>query len=90
MAMQIDVIPATGTPYFTTNIESGIALADASLRQQFEDGYPDAWARIEARRRFMLDFLGIRLHDDVLPFSNLPGYLAPFLLRPDRVLTMAA
>ena len=28
MAMQVDIIPATGTPYFTTNIEDGIALAD--------------------------------------------------------------
>ena len=29
MAFQVDIIPATGTPYFTTNIEDGIALADA-------------------------------------------------------------
>ena len=28
MAFQVDVIPATGTEYFTTNIEDGIALAD--------------------------------------------------------------
>jgi hypothetical protein len=28
------------------------------------------------------------LHPDVLPFSNIPAVLAPFLLRPDRVLTM--
>ena len=31
MAFQVDVIPATGTDYFTTNIEDGIALADQSL-----------------------------------------------------------
>ncbi|HEX2404085.1 MAG TPA: hypothetical protein VHM29_05225, partial [Acidimicrobiia bacterium] len=30
MALQVDIIPATGTDYFTTNIEDGIALADAS------------------------------------------------------------
>ena len=35
MALQIDIIPATGGPYFTTNIEDGIALADAQLRAQF-------------------------------------------------------
>ena len=29
MALQVDIIPATGTDYFTTNIEDGIALADA-------------------------------------------------------------
>ena len=51
MALQCDIIPATGTPYFTTNIEDGLALADESLRAAFASGYPDAWARIEARRR---------------------------------------
>jgi hypothetical protein len=90
MAMQVDIIPATGSPYFTTNIEDGIALADATLRDAFAASYPAAWRRIEARRRFMADALGIELHPDVLPFSNLPAYLPPFLLRPDRVLTMAS
>jgi hypothetical protein len=90
MALQVDIIPATGTPYFTTNIEDGVALADQSLRDAFAHGYPAAWARIQARRRFMAEALGIDLHPDVLPFSNIPAYLPPFLLRPDRVLTMAA
>jgi Xaa-Pro aminopeptidase len=89
MAFQVDIIPATGTPYFTTNIEDGIALADASLRAAFAAAYPDGWARIEARRAFMADVLGIELHPDVLPFSNIPAYLPPFLLRPDRVMTVA-
>ena len=89
MAFQVDVIPATGTPYFTTNIEVGIALADGGLREAFAAGYPDAWARILARRRFMTDALGIELHPDVLPFSNIPAFLPPFLLRPDRAMTVA-
>ena len=89
MAFQVDIIPATGTPYFTTNIEGGIALADASLRDAFEAGYPDAWTRIEARRAFMADQLGIELHPDVLPFSNIPAYLPPYLLRPGLAMTMA-
>ncbi len=90
MALQVDIIPATGTPYFTTNMEDGVALADQPLRDAFAHGYPAAWARIQARRRFMAEALGIDLHPDVLPFSNIPAYLPPFLLRPDRVLTMAA
>ena len=89
MALQVDIIPATGTDYFTTNIEDGIALADASLRASLADRYPDMWERISARRAFMRDHLGIDLHPDVLPFSNIPAYLPPFLLRPDRVMTMA-
>ena len=90
MAFQVDIIPATGTDYFTTNIEDGIALADARLREAFAAAYPGAWSRIEARRAFMAESLGIELHPDVLPFSNLPAYLPPFLLRPDRAMTVAS
>jgi len=89
MALQCDIIPATGTPYFTTNIEDGVALADESLRAEFASCYPGAWKRIQARRQFMATSLGIDLHPDVLPFSNLAGHLAPFLLRPDRAMTVA-
>jgi hypothetical protein len=88
MAFQVDIIPATGTPYFTTNIEDGIALADAPLRDALAAGYPDAWSRIVARRMFMADQLGIDLHPDVLPFSNIPAYLPPYLLRPGLAMTV--
>ncbi|MCV0403120.1 MAG: M24 family metallopeptidase [Chloroflexi bacterium] len=89
MCFQVDVIPATGTDYFTTNIEDGIALADAELRAAFADRFPDAWRRIEGRRAFMADRLGIELHPDVLPLSNLAAHLPPFLLRPDMAMTVA-
>jgi hypothetical protein len=89
MALQVDIIPATGTDYFTSNIEDGIALADRALRDAFAARYPAAWGRIQARRRFMDEALGIELHPDVLPFSNLPAYLPPFLLRPDRAMMLA-
>ena len=54
-ALQCDIIPATGTPYFTTNIEDGVALADEALRAELAAAYPAAWERIQARRRFMAD-----------------------------------
>jgi Xaa-Pro aminopeptidase len=88
MALQVDIIPATGTEYFTTNIEDGIALADDSLRRTFAARYPAAWDRIEKRRRFMRDALGIELHPDVLPFSNIPAWLPPFLLEPGSAMTL--
>jgi Xaa-Pro aminopeptidase len=89
MALQVDVIPATGTEYFTTNIEDGIALADETLRAELAAAYPAAWERIRARRDFMNDALGIELHPDVLPFSNIPAWLPPFLLCPERVMAMS-
>ncbi|HEY8198181.1 MAG TPA: hypothetical protein VIF44_00290, partial [Candidatus Limnocylindrales bacterium] len=88
MAMQVDVIPATGTDHFTTNIEGGIGLADEALREAFASSYPEAWSRIEARRAFMRDVLGIRLHADVMPFSNIAAWLPPFLLGSERVMAL--
>ena len=44
MALQCDIIPATGTDYFTSNIEDGIALADEALRERSRRRYPEAWA----------------------------------------------
>jgi peptidase M24-like protein len=86
MAFQVDVIPATHTPYFTTNIEDTIALADEALRGEFQSKYPGAWARIQARRQFMETQLGIRLKPEVLPFSNIPAYLPPYLLSPQMAM----
>jgi Xaa-Pro aminopeptidase len=59
MALQLDIIPATGSVYHTTNIEDGVALADV---------------------------LGITLRLEVLPLSNLAGYLPPFWLAPQLVM----
>jgi hypothetical protein len=86
MALQVDVIPATSTPYHTTNIEDGIALADEALRQEFEQKYPVAWMRIQQRRAFMHNILGIHLKPEVLPFSNIPAYLPPFWLSPQQAM----
>ena len=89
MYLQVDVIPATGTDYFTTNIEDGVALADSALRGELARDHPETWARIEARRAFMRDALGIDLHPDVLPFSNIPAWLPPYLLDPGRAMVVA-
>ena len=88
MALQVDVIPATGTDYFTCNIEDGVALADETLRAAFAEQFPAAWTRIEARRRFMREALEIDIAPDVLPFSNIPAYLPPFLLQPNMAMTL--
>ena len=86
MAIQVDVIPATHSPYHTTNIEDGIALADEALRLAFWRKYPAAWDRIQQRRAFMRNTLGIKLKPEVLPFSNIPAYLPPFWLSPERAM----
>ncbi len=82
MALQLDIIPATGTVYHTSNIEDGVALADAELRAELASRYPGLWQRVCGRRAFMADMLGIRLKPEVLPLSNLAGYLPPLWLSP--------
>ena len=88
MALQVDVIPATGGPYFTTNIEDGILIADSQLREKFQSEYPEAWKRIEARRKYMGEVLGIRLKPEVLPTSSIPAWLPPFILDPTQAMAM--
>jgi hypothetical protein len=61
---------ATGGPYFTTNIEDGVAPADGSLRDAPAAAYPAFWSRVMARRAFKRDALAIELHPDVLPLSK--------------------
>lgn len=41
------------------------------------------------RRAFMADRLGIELHPDVLPLSNMPARLPPLILWPDRAMALA-
>ena len=82
MALQLDIIPATGTVYHTSNIEDGVALADSGLRAELAARYPDLWQRVCTRRAFMADVLGIRVRPEVLPLSNLAGYLPPLWLSP--------
>jgi Xaa-Pro aminopeptidase len=86
MALQLDVIPATGTDYHTSNIEDGVALASEPTREELSERFPGLWSRVERRRSFMREELGINLKPEVLPLSGLAGYLPPFWLAPKRAL----
>jgi Xaa-Pro aminopeptidase len=88
-AIQVDIIPAAGPPYIGANIEDGIALLDEVGRAEMREKFPDLWGRVEARRAFMGDVLGIRLKPEVLPLSNLAAALPPYWLSPDRLLSKA-
>ena len=89
MALQLDNIPATGTAYHTSNIEDGVALADAALRAELAERYTGLWQRVLTRRAFMAQVLGIRLRPEVLPLSNLAGYLPPLWLSPQLAMRRA-
>jgi Creatinase/Prolidase N-terminal domain len=87
-AVQCDIIPAVGPPYYSANIEDGVALLDQRGRAELSDKFPEVAERVAARRSFMADVLGISMKPEVLPLSNLAAALPPFLLAPDRLLAI--
>jgi hypothetical protein len=60
-------------------MEDGYLLANAALRARLD---PALVRRCEARRAFMRATLGLPVHDDVLPLSNLAGIMPVYMLRP--------
>lgn len=87
MGIQCDIIPASDAfPDDVANVEDALALADADLRAEMAERYPEAWRRIQARRTTMTDVLGIDLAEEVLPFSDRQAILPPALLSPSVAL----
>ena len=86
MALQMDIIPVSLGPFCYINGEDGVVLADESLRGQLAQEFPGLWKRIQARRGFMREAIGIGLDDSVLPLSNLAAWLPPWALDLDTVL----
>ena len=72
IVLQMDIIPVSLGPFCYINAEDGVVLGDARLRTQLTQGFPDLWKRVQARRAFMRDVLGINLDDSVLPRSAIP------------------
>jgi hypothetical protein len=88
MAIQSDVIPSHPV-FVSTRMEDTYVLADARLRDELQAQYPECLARCLARREFMRGVLGFDVPDEVLPLSNLPGVISPYLLAPERVVALA-
>ena len=81
--LQSDVIPVSGGPFVYNNLEDGIALADKKLQDELRRDFPDLMMRADTRRAFLCDVLGIQIDQSVIPLSNAPGWLAPYVLEPD-------
>ena len=80
MPFQVDIIPTPMRDGWALNCEDGIVFADAALRAELKAGHPAVVARIEARRNFVRDALGIAIRDSILPLSSPPLCLPPFWL----------
>ena len=85
MLFQIDMIPSVDG-YGGTNAESTIALADESLQKQIQAEAPALWNRIQSRRDYIKNELGIQLSPDVLPLTSTVAYLRPLLLEKEKAM----
>jgi hypothetical protein len=85
MALQMDIIPISKGEFVCANMEDGIVLADEALRNEWAESFPASWKRIQQRRDFMVNEIGINIKAEVLPLSNTPAYYTPYLLNKNHV-----
>jgi hypothetical protein len=86
MPFQADVIPAPMPRGWALNCEDGLVFADEELRAELKARQPAAFARIEARQKFVRDVIGAPVKDSALLLSSTPLCLPPFWLAPGRLL----
>ncbi len=88
MYWQADFFPTAKGPHYGAFAEDGFAVAAADLRSEIAERYPTMWKRIQGRRTFMIEQLGINITDDILPFSNFQAAVMPYLLSPDSCMVL--
>lgn len=82
MLFQIDIIPSV-KGYCGISCESGIMLADKDLINKIKEEYPYIWDRIEKRRNYIKNILGINISEEIIPTSAATALCKPFLLNKE-------
>lgn len=85
MMFQIDIIPSK-PGMGGVSAESTVVLADAELKRKIQEEYPEMWERMQKRRIYLENELGIQLSEDVLPMCSTVAYLRPYLLNRGQAL----
>ena len=83
--LQADVIASIDNPLRQAIMEDGVILADKNLRMKLKDEFPDVYTRIEKRRSFMKEVIGINLDESVLPLSNCQAVFHPYMLDTEKI-----
>jgi hypothetical protein len=83
MPFQADIIPTPMRDGWALNCEDGIVFADATLRAELKARHPAVVERVEARRKFVRDELGID------PAALLDALMPAAVLARERTITGA-
>ncbi len=86
--LQCDIIASVQNPIRQAIVEDGVIIAGKNLRDELREQYPDVYKRIQKRREFMMDVLGICLSEDVLPLSNAQAICHPYMLDTNTIFTI--
>lgn len=86
MVFQVDVIPGPMPAGKALNCEDAVAIADPELCRSLAAKHPETWARIQSRRAFLKNTIGVNLADHLLPLSNIQLCLPPLWLKSDHVI----
>ena len=76
---QCDFFPSALNGYYGIFAEDSVALLDSATQQDFAQRYPAAFSRIQLRKTNMINILNIKVSEDILPFSNICGFVFPYL-----------
>ena len=79
MAIQCDFTAAFPTKGISVHAEDGIIIANRAMQEEIRKISPDSFKRMQTRRDFMNNILGIHLAPDVLPTSDMPAVIFPYL-----------
>ena len=78
MLMQMDII-VDYPDHFGANAEDCFAIADEDLRKELAEKYPETWARMQNRRAWIKNELGIELKEEILPMSDMCADYRPYI-----------
>jgi Xaa-Pro aminopeptidase len=86
MPFQVDIIPVPMPDGWSLNCEDAVTFANEDLRNDLRTRHPQVFERIEARRAFVRDRIGVEIRDSILLMSSTPLCLPPFWLASDKLL----
>ena len=86
--IQVDIISSKTDPVMTAICEDCVVIAGHALRESLRNEYPEVFERVVCRQKVIREVLGINIHDDVLPMSNLNFVYHPYMLDLNHVFVL--